>query len=212
MSVPAKPPQILLALGAGDCAQSCLQRSHDLTCALRAELQVLRVLRPSWRSLGVLRRDPARAREGARACLRATRFWLANAFGEEPPAGRVVVRSGNFIDVVVQHAQSANVQLIIVPPHFWRVGALATQLARRSGVKVLVAHEPGPRKSILAATDLASDGFPVLQQAAHLGSALHVPLTAFHNVDPLSVADRAATRVAHGAATALAGAQRQVRP
>jgi nucleotide-binding universal stress UspA family protein len=88
---------------------------------------------------------------------------------------------------------------------------LATQLARRSGVKVMVAQEPGRRKAILAATDLASDGFPVLQQAARFGQALHAPLTALHNVDPLMVAERAAARLARGAATALAGARLQVR-
>jgi nucleotide-binding universal stress UspA family protein len=211
MIVADEPLQVLLALRESDCAPSCLQRTYDLTCALRSELQVLRVLPASSRLLRVFRPDPTKAREEARVCLRATRSWLANAFGEEPPAGRVLVRRGNFVDAVVQHTQSTNVELIIMPPHFRRVGALATQLARRTGVKVLVAHEPSQRKAILAATDLASDGFPVLQQAARLGLALHVPLTAFHNVDPLAIADRAAGRLARGAATALAGAQRQVR-
>lgn len=210
MIVADEPPQVLLVLREGDCAPSCLQRTYDLTCALRAELQVLRVLPAPSSWLRVFRQDRAKAREEARGCLRATRFWLANAFGEDPPAGRVLVRRGNFVDAVVQHTQSANVELIIVP-RFRRVGALATELARRSGVKVLVAREPARRRSILAATDLASDGFPVLQQAARLGLALQAPLTAVHNVDPLLVADRAPVRLAPGAATALAGAQRQVR-
>ena len=78
-------------------------------------------------------------------------------------------------------------------------------------MKVLVAHEPGRRKSILAATDLTSDGFPVLEQAARLGLALETSLTALHNVDPLMVADRAAARLARGAAAALAGVRSQVR-
>jgi universal stress protein A len=210
MIVADEPPQVLLVLREDDCASSCLQRTYDLTCALRAELQVLRVLPAPPRLLRVFRQEPAKVRAEARGCLRATRSWLANAFGEEPPVGRVLVRRGNFVDAVVRHTQSANVELIIVP-RFRRAGVLATELARRSAVKVLVAHEPAKRRSILAATDLASDGFPVLQQAARLGLALQAPLTALHNVDPLMVADRAAARLPRGAVTALAGAQRQVR-
>lgn len=206
MIATAAPPQLLLALQEGECAPSCLQRAYDLTCALGAELQVLRVLPSPWTR--VLRRDPAKGREHVRASLRATRMWLARAFGEEPPPGKVLVQEGPFVEAVVEYARSAEVELIVVPR---QVGALAPKLASRTGVKVLVAREPGPRNAILAATDLASPGFPVLEQAARFGLALDATLTAFHNVDPLMVADRAAARLAPGVATALTGAQCQVR-
>jgi nucleotide-binding universal stress UspA family protein len=208
MPVADAPPQVLLALCEGDCSPACLERTYDLTCALRAELHVLRVLPAPSGLARVFRQDPAKAREQARACLRATRIWLAKAFGEEPPAGRVVVKRGHFVEEIAQRTQSVNVELIVVPG---QMGAVATELATRSGVKVLVAREPGQRKAILAATDLGSAGFPVLEQAARLGLALHAPLTAFHNVDPLMVADGAVARIVPEVATALTGAQRQER-
>ena len=118
MIVANEPPQVLLVLRENDCAPSCLRRTYDLTCALRAELQVLRVLPTLSRLLRMFRHDAAKDRDEARGCLRATRFWLANAFGEEPPAGRILVRRGNLLDAVVQHTQSTNVELIIMPSHF----------------------------------------------------------------------------------------------
>lgn len=49
-----------------------------------------------------------------------------------------------------------------------------------------MARQAAPGKTILAATDLAHAGFPVVRQAVQLAAVLHAPVTVFHNVDPLS--------------------------
>jgi len=165
---------------------SCLRRAAQMACALDAELQVLKVLPgPSW--FEILFDRPWQPRDAARAALRSTRLWLARELGEEPPAGKVLVRSGSFVEQVAKHVESLAIELIVVAPSWQRVGSLATALARRTGHNVLVAHDPAPHAGILAATDLGTHDVAVLREAARLGLALKSPLAAVHNIDPLGV-------------------------
>lgn len=181
--------QVLLALDQRDGGQVCLKRAVEMTFALRAELRVIRVLPKRSRVRAWWGRGPD-AREEVRGALKATRLWLARSLGEEPPVGKVVVRCGRFVEAVSEHVRFGQPELVVLPPFIRRVGTVATMLARRTGAKVLVAHDPGHRKAILAATDLSNPRFPVLEEAARLGLALEAPVTALHNVDPLGAFQR----------------------
>ena len=65
-------------------------------------------------------------------------------------------------------------------------GASSKSLAAAAAVPVLVAREATHDETILAATDLESDGYPVLRLAAQLGQQLDAPVVALHNVNPVS--------------------------
>jgi nucleotide-binding universal stress UspA family protein len=98
----------------------------------------------------------------------------------------VVVRRGSFVEQVAFHLRLTDISLIVIGEEWGGIGKLATSLARRAKRSVMVAR-PGMFSGILAATDLSTPGHPVLHEAARLGAALGVPVTAFHNVDPLAV-------------------------
>ena len=177
------PGQLLLAFGQRECAVSCVRRAADLAAALGVDLRVIRVLPLGWvSSLGLGKPT----REDVRAALRATRLLIARSLGEEPAAGMVVVRRGSFVEQVAFHLRLTDISLIVIGEEWGGIGKLATSLARRAKRSVMVAR-PGMFRGILAATDLSTPGHPVLHEAARLGAALRVPVTAFHNVDPLAV-------------------------
>jgi nucleotide-binding universal stress UspA family protein len=178
------PGQLLLALSQKECGTSCLRRASDLAVALGVDLRVIRVLPLGWASSVGLRRP---ATEDVRAALRATRLWLARSLGEEPAAGMVVVRCGSFLEQVAVHVRLTDTSLTVIGAEWRGIGKLATSLARRTERSVMVARPPTTSRNILAATDLSTPGHPVLHEAARLGTALGVPVTAFHNVDPLAV-------------------------
>jgi nucleotide-binding universal stress UspA family protein len=160
-----------------------------LARALHCELEVLRVA-PALSVLERVERDRRREQRRARAYLRETKLWLASALGEdEPQPGRVIVRSGKFANEVIDHAAARpGVALVVLAPEHWRMGSLATKVARCTGLSVVVARERSHGLGILAATDLRSPDFPVLRQAARLGNALKASVTALHNVEPLGTA------------------------
>jgi nucleotide-binding universal stress UspA family protein len=70
-----------------------------------------------------------------------------------------------------------------------------TSLASAAQVPVLVAHERRGKPAIVAATDLQSQGYPVLREAAVFGQRLEARLVAVHNVEPVvpSIANTAWT-------------------
>jgi nucleotide-binding universal stress UspA family protein len=177
------PGQLLLAFGQKECSVSCVRRAADLAVALGVDLQVSRVLPVGWASSVGLGKPST---EDVRAALRATRLLLARSLGEEPAAGMVVVRRGSFVEQVAFHLRLSDISFIVIGEEWGGIGKLATSLARRTKRTVMVAR-PGMFRGILAATDLSTPGHPVLHEAARLGAALGVPVTAFHNVDPLAV-------------------------
>lgn len=178
------PGQLLLAFGQKECGVACVRRASELAVALGLDLQVIRVLPVGWASYVGVSKPPT---EDVRAALRATRLWLARHLGEEPAAGMAVVRRGSFMEQVALHMRLTATSLIVIGTEWGGIGKLATSLARRTQRSVMVARPPGASRRILAATDLSTPGHPVLHEAARLGAALGVPVTAFHNVDPLAV-------------------------
>lgn len=193
LSEPA-PPRVLLALGRRDCSRCCLMRASEVARALDASVDVVRVLPrhlnwPRWLPKPILRWLDRRQKERARETLRATRYWLAGAYGTAPPAGQLVVRSGDFVDEVALHATKRLAVLIVVPPDLGRLGSVATQLALLARRRIFVARQPSRSRTVLAASDLVAAGFPVLHEAARLTTALRMALVSFHNVDPLAPKD-----------------------
>jgi nucleotide-binding universal stress UspA family protein len=188
-------PRVLLALGRRDCSRACLLRAFDVARSLEAAVDVVRVLPrrhgwSRWVPKPLARWLDRRQKDQARATLRATRYWLAGAYGIEPPAGHVVIRSGAFVHEVVSHSERRQAVLIIVPPDLGRLGSVVTQLALLARRRIFVARPPCRSRTILAASDLATPGLPVLQEAARLVRVLRMALVSFHQVNPLSSDDQ----------------------
>lgn len=183
---------VLFALPDDSHPTQSLVRAAALSRALCAELRVLRVLPPLRRGQALSpRQNGPRVVRPVRQTLRATRSartWIRGALGEtQTVVEDFTVVHGNFLGEVVQRAASLEAALIVVPSCEHRIGTMVTALASASGVPVLVARDSTNGETILAATDLLTEGYPVLNEAAALGLLLQAPVVAIHNVDPLSV-------------------------
>ncbi len=187
-------PRILLTFGQGDCSRPSLVRTFQLARSLGAAIDVLRVL-PNplrwlrWLPKSMLQALVKRQLQRSRETVRATRYQLAPVYEDEPRPGQVVVRSGSFIAEVAAHASRRDPALIVVSADQRRLGALATELALASMRRILVPRAASRRRTILAASDLATRGLPVIREATRLASPLRMELVSFHNVDPLSDPD-----------------------
>lgn len=115
-----------------------------------------------------------------------TPAWCDDIFPEELRSTRVAVRTGDFTSTVCEHAEAIGASLIIVSGHE-RPGGRVTALARAAAVPVLVARARAAEETtILAATDLSDEQYPILRLAYKLGGLTRAPLVAVHNVAPKS--------------------------
>jgi nucleotide-binding universal stress UspA family protein len=190
-------PPVLLALQSDGYPTNTLVRAAALSRALRAELQVLRVL-PVLRRVRAPSAGIPRVLQPSRRLLRASRAaseWIQDALGDDQAfVTRVTIVQGDFLPVVASRAARAEAGLIVVPPSTERMGSLVATLAGKSGVPVLVARESRSEATIVAATDLLTEGYPVLGEAAALGLHLDAPVVAVHSVNPLSAVMAGASR------------------
>ena len=188
---PARPT-VLFALFEDGRPTASLLRALALSRVLDAELHVVRVLPELSRVNALFPQnhvlDAVRTVELTLRANRSTREWLATCLGDDEAAiERFSIVHGNFLERVAGRAAELDAVLIIVPPREGRMGKTVTSLASTSGVPVLVAREATHDETIVAATDLESDGYPVLRRAAELGQQLDAPVIAVHNVNPVSV-------------------------
>lgn len=184
-------PAVLFALFEQGCPTASLLRARALSRVLDAELHVMRVL-PEFARVNALFPqnnvlDAVRTVERTLQANRSTREWLASCLGDDDAAvERFSIAHGNFVEHVAGQATELDAVLIIVPPCDWPMGHTVTSLAAAAAVPVLVAREATRDETIVAATDLESDGYPVLRLAAQLGQQLDAPVVALHNVNPVS--------------------------
>ncbi|MBK8214770.1 MAG: universal stress protein [Myxococcales bacterium] len=184
----------LLAFRGDELPSAALRRAVQTSAALGHELHVLRVL-PSLVRHNVLFpqrnvSDAFQALELSEKAVRSTRSWLLDALGDDGTAERLVVRTGGFEEATIAYAREIRASLVVVPAGGRRVGRSASTIACAIGKPVLVPKARGKEDTIVAATSLAEEGYPVLRRAARLGRSLGGRMVAVHNVVPfVSIAD-----------------------
>jgi nucleotide-binding universal stress UspA family protein len=116
------------------------------------------------------------------AATRETRRWCAEALPDAELSERLIPGEADFVEQVSLRARERNVDWIVMPDAHEGRGRYAAALARASGCPVLVARAPTTRSTLLVATDVSEDLYPISSCAAALAEALHAPVLAFHDV------------------------------
>lgn len=190
--------RIVLALRAAERPSANLERTLSIARALDARLHVICVLPDITRLRALFSSDcvtAARTVERTLEAHRAIRDWLRDWLAGSEVIEHVAIVHGKFVEQAAAYAATIDAKLVIVPPRGRRHTRLVTSLANAAQVPVLVAHERRGKPAIVAATDLQSQGYPVLREAAAFGQRLEARLVAVHNVEPVvpSVASTAWT-------------------
>jgi nucleotide-binding universal stress UspA family protein len=183
----AKPPEgrLLLALTEAEAPMASLDWAVALAREFQIDLHVLRVL--SEQAEPVLSPagdwiDVTRDIQRILVATRETRAWCDELLPDAVSAERVCVRLGEFEAEVARRAEEVAPDMIVLSPGSQRLGDMVTTLARATQLPVLVARVQKSRCTLLAATDLEDDSYPVLRKAAALGNHLNASVVAFHNV------------------------------
>lgn len=195
--------RILLALRRRVCPRPALLRTLDLAQSLDTPIEVLRVLPDRlrwarWLPKALLNQLVQRQMHRARVVARASRYELAPVYADDGPRGQVVVRTGSFVREVIAHARRREPELIVLTPDERRIGALATELALATRRRIFIPRAACRSRIILAASDLATPGLPVLEEGTRLAKPLSMDIVPFHNVDPLYDAGDDSSRVPPG--------------
>jgi universal stress protein E len=113
------------------------------------------------------------------------------AFGSAAAAIDVVVRAGGRLDVIVEVANEANADLVVLAaPQRRRLdsifGTTAERLLRAIKRPVLVVHRPahGSYRNVAMAVDLSNTSLPLIQAAARLGVLEGAETTLLHATAP----------------------------
>lgn len=197
--------RLLLALKQSEPPAAGLDWAAVLARQLSVELHVLRVL-PGPAYSGPMRGDWLDITRDVQRMLEATRetrAWCDDVLPDAVRAEHVCVRVGDFGEEVATRAQEIEPDMIMISDGANPAGDMATVLARTAARPVLVAREQSSRCTLLAATDLQDEGYPVLRQAAELGHYLHASVLAFHQVDVAQTGCGAAIDARRGVWTAM---------
>ncbi len=182
-------PSVLLALSAQGQPTASLLRAAAFARVLHADLHVVRVV-PDTSRVNLLfpqRRvaDAACTIEWMLLLNRTTRNWLHDSLPDDLRLSeRFALVRGSFVEKVADYAAQFDAKLIVLPSEEVRLGSAVAALASTSGVPVLVARESSGTETIIAATDLAEEGYPILRKAAELRDQFSSPVVAIHNVNP----------------------------
>lgn len=175
-------PRVLLALHDLESSDACLRWARVLTDALGADLDVCRVL-PNLPAPGEL--PPGKlwleATRRLLAATRETRLWCAAALPDAEFSERLIPGGDDVVRETALRARELGVDWIVLQ-HERACGPSATALARESGCPVLVARPPTSRSTLLVATDVCGDLYPLSRCTAALAEALYAPVLAFHDV------------------------------
>lgn len=187
-SAEPRVPRTLLSLMDDGFPDAALHRAVQTAAALGHELFVLRVLRDATRYSPLFpHNDVAAALESlvrSEKAVRQTRSWLFDVVRDESLLERLAVRTGRYEDVTIAHAKALGAAIVVLPSCSRRMGRIAATVACAIGKPVVVAKPRGKEDSIVAATSLAEEGYPVLRRAAALGRRLGSRMIAVHNVVP----------------------------
>jgi nucleotide-binding universal stress UspA family protein len=178
--------RVLCAVRSLKAAPEALRRARSMATALSAELRLLHVMtEPLFYSplYPQLSAEASSSRiERCAALLEETRRVCAGtgALGQED----VLLRSGDFIDVVTEVAGEMDPDLIVLADEEGLRGRQATRIARDTQTPVLIARPPRPGDVIVAATDLMDSRYPIIRGAALIGQNLASRLLLVHSVPP----------------------------
>jgi nucleotide-binding universal stress UspA family protein len=176
-------PRVLLALRELDPSNASLQWARVLADALQADLDVCRVLPETPATEGApAGRAWLETTRRLLAATRETRRWCADALPNAALSERLIPGAANIVEEAALRARERGVDWIVMPDVHDGCGRSATALARASGCPVLVARAPTSRSTLLLATDVSEDLYPISSRAAALAEALHAPVLAFHDV------------------------------
>jgi universal stress protein E len=139
--------------------------------------------------------DPRRSQRHVRAQVNRAYVQLLSkvdqAFGSAAAAIDVVVRAGGRLDVIVEVADAANADLVVLAaPQRRRLdsifGTTAERLLRAIKRPVLVVHRPahGSYRNVAMAVDLSNTSLPMIQAAARLGVLEGAETTLLHATAP----------------------------
>lgn len=178
---------LLFALPALGYPTGSLKSAAQLALRTGMILHVVRVL-PARRAQpeGVANPLAGPTREAARrlrAC-RETRAWCDQVLTQPLPALRIAVRAGEFVSEIARRAHELRAELISMAPLEGRSGSIVAALARSAGVPVLVTRRPSTARSLLAASDLEDETYPILRRTAALASEETAEVLLFHDLHP----------------------------
>lgn len=177
---------LLFALPALGYPSGSLKSAGQLALRTGMTLHVVRVLpaarlRGEYSGVNPLAGPTREAARRLQAC-RETRAWCDQVLPRPLPALHVRVRAGEFVSVIAQRAQELDAELISVPAMRGRSGSLVAALARSSGVPVLVTRGRGTVRSLLAASDLEDESYPILRKAAELAGEVAADVLLLHDL------------------------------
>jgi nucleotide-binding universal stress UspA family protein len=161
-----------------------LQRAYALASRWHDTLYVLHVARHDAHSRRPGEHIPATEHAIAQAALRGVRRFCDRGLAEVLPRDHMLVKQGEFSEVVAQTARELDAELVVIPGAERQKGKTVAQIAREAGVPVLVARK-SVGGGIVAATDLGDPGCDELRQAAALASQVPGKLAFVHNVKPI---------------------------
>lgn len=161
-----------------------LQRAYELASRWHGTLYVLHVASPDAQLRVVGDHTPETEQAIARAMLRNVRRFCDRGLDEVLPRDHMLVRQGEFTQVVASTAREIDATLVIVPGGEPRRGTAVARIAREAGVPVLVSRKATAGGGIVAATDFADPSCDELRHAAALAAQTPGKLAFVHNVKP----------------------------
>jgi nucleotide-binding universal stress UspA family protein len=162
-----------------------LQRAYALATRWHGTLYVLHVARGDAQARKLGEHGAGTESAIAQAALRSVRRFCDRGLAEVLPRDHMLVKQGEFSEVVAETARELGAELVIIPGAERQKGNAVAQMAREAGVPVLVARRSALGGGILAATDLGDPGCDELRQAAALAAQAPGKLAFVHNVKPI---------------------------
>ena len=159
-----------------------LERGHELARALGLELAVVHVLPDD----DVRHRSEAVRRAFAHATRTASQRGALSVCAIALPTDSVRVRFGDVAKHLVHVARRHSGELLVIGGRSddgLAPGARTAEIVRQSHGPVLLAGLRTGARQIVAATDLASEGVPVVRRAAEYAKRLCRRVSVIHNVD-----------------------------
>lgn len=177
---------VLLAFSRDRLTTADVRRACRFCQALDAELHILHVaatevgLHPRVPHLRVM--DSAKTIEAVASMMGALQDDVVELAQQETiQLGDLALRFGCFVEHAASYAASTGAQYLMLPASETRIGVTASRLARRSMRPVVVPRDDLVGRSIVAATDLQSHQFPIVQTAADLGRQIGGPVRLLHD-------------------------------
>ncbi len=189
----ARAPRVLFAAYPGGRPTGALLRAHAFASIFGGQITLLRILPggaptdvlfPHQNILGALMKL-----ERLTNTVRRTRLWSDATLPESLPDRHLLVRDGDFEATVVEVALAIGADFIVLPPAEGQSGRRVTSIAAKTRVPVLVAREAMSSETVVAATNLRDNRYPVLNRALDIATRLGASVALVHNVSAPEIDD-----------------------